>query len=612
MNVKNKRNFSRNLAPETRGPIQIPPHSIHAEMGVLGSLMLDKQAWNKVVGKLAPEDFYSQAHQLIFKAMAGLVSEGKPLDVITLSETLERLGWLEESGGLAYLASLAKETPSAANIDAYMKIVQEKAGQRSLMAAGAEMLTLAADPGERDVPSLLAEFQSTLDIIAKRRKGLAPPLSGIAPEKLEAAQLHPRCIVDKYLYANLDLVAAAGGTGKTTTLIYEAICMALGRPLWGLKVWNPGATLFITAEDDEDLFCGRIREIMDAMELSPYERQKVMSRITVWDVSGDLVRLAELDQGGNIRLTGLADSIVVAYRNDPPAVIVFDPCISFGPGERIINDGEQAIVTACRRIIRALDCCVRIVHHTGKANAGASHQYASRGGTALPDGSRMVHVFASVNPKDRTEGDMPTNKPEGFELGDGESGFIIHRAKLTYEAPQPNIWVRRRGYVFEHFTETPRTRAHDAEAREREIEIDAETLLQYIRAELDAGRKHTSTSLDESAPPALGIPRARLRPARSRLIVSGRLVETELPQAARQGSRKTFLNPAAHLGGVGSETGTEPRHPTPPPTTPPPYREKEDGGVVAPPVLSLFSNSAVSGSAGFGGVGGVEDEGVPV
>lgn len=392
-----------------------------------------------------------------------------------------------------------------------------------------------------------------------------PPLSGITPEELDAATLHPTCIVENYLFADLSLVAAAGGTGKTTTLIYEAACIALGRPVWGLKVWNPGATLFITAEDPRSLFVARLREILDAMGLTAYERSKVLSRVNVWDVSGDLQRLAELDQAGNIRLTGLADAIVEAYRNNPPVSIVFDPSVSFGPGERLVNDSEQAIVTACRRIIRGLGCCVRIVAHTGKANAraGAVDQYASRGGTALPDGCRMVAVLSSVN-----DGEHGT-PPEGFELGPGESGFILVRAKLSYAPPQPKLWIRRRGYAFEHFTESRRPRRQDSD-------VDAEAVYSFLCGELAEGRKHTNTTLETIIPAKLDIPRARVRAALAILTVSGRIRDDDLPREERKGAKKTYLNPAETGGGIDPAPGQIGRGANPADSIPPP---KGNGGM---------------------------------
>lgn len=373
--------------------------------------------------------------------------------------------------------------------------------------------------------------------LSQREPGTPPPFPAFTPEELDTARLSPRCLVDHYLYADLALIAAAGGTGKTTMLIYEAVHIVLGIPLWGLKVWHPGPVLFITAEDSRELFAARLREVIAAMGLHPYERGTVLSRIAVWDVSSDFVRFAELDQGGNIRLTSLADDIITAYRDDPPAMIVFDPCVSFGPGERMVNDGEQAIVTACRRIIRGLDCCVRIVHHTGKVPAqnGALDQYAVRGGSALPDGSRMVTILSSVN------GEV-SGAPEGFELGPEDSGFILARAKLSYAAPQPKLYIRRRGYTFEYFTGSKPTKEQKAASKKAQITKARAAILAFIRDELAAGTKHSKKSLEDAVKVALDIPRDRTRVAVTALSLSGEIFEDELPQNERQGGKKTFLN----------------------------------------------------------------------
>ncbi|MDF1530374.1 MAG: DnaB-like helicase N-terminal domain-containing protein, partial [Sedimenticola sp.] len=99
--------------------LRVPPHSIQAEQSVLGGLMLDNQAWDQIADRVNEKDFYRREHQLIFRAIEVLADKSKPYDVITLSEELGRHGSLEGAGGLSYLGSLAKDTPSAANIRAY-------------------------------------------------------------------------------------------------------------------------------------------------------------------------------------------------------------------------------------------------------------------------------------------------------------------------------------------------------------------------------------------------------------------------------------------------------------------------------------------------------------
>jgi replicative DNA helicase len=116
--------------------LRTPPHSVEAEQSVLGGLLLDSQAWDQVGDSVAAADFYRPDHRLIFDAIAELVMESRPVDVVTVSEQLERRGKLGDAGGLAYLGTLARDTPTAANVRAYAIIVRERALLRSLVSAG--------------------------------------------------------------------------------------------------------------------------------------------------------------------------------------------------------------------------------------------------------------------------------------------------------------------------------------------------------------------------------------------------------------------------------------------------------------------------------------------
>jgi replicative DNA helicase len=113
-----------------------PPHSVEAEQSVLGALLIDTTAWDQAADVVSVEDFYRQDHRLIFEALAALTLGGRPGDVVTVAEQLERRGRLEEAGGLAYLGTLARDTPTAANVRAYAQIVRERALMRRLIEAG--------------------------------------------------------------------------------------------------------------------------------------------------------------------------------------------------------------------------------------------------------------------------------------------------------------------------------------------------------------------------------------------------------------------------------------------------------------------------------------------
>ena len=116
-----------------------PPHSVEAEQAVLGALLIDGTAWDQAADVVGTEDFYRPDHRAIFEAMAELVAGGRPTDVITVSEQLERRGRLEAAGGLAYLGTLVRDTPTAANVRTYATIVRERALLRRLLSAGRQI-----------------------------------------------------------------------------------------------------------------------------------------------------------------------------------------------------------------------------------------------------------------------------------------------------------------------------------------------------------------------------------------------------------------------------------------------------------------------------------------
>jgi replicative DNA helicase len=119
--------------------VRTPPHSIEAEQAVLGGLMLEASAWDNVADVVRATDFYRPDHRAIFDAIGALAGNGKPCDVVTVSEQLERLGELEAAGGLAYLGTLARDTPTAANVRAYADIVRERSLLRQLISAGSDI-----------------------------------------------------------------------------------------------------------------------------------------------------------------------------------------------------------------------------------------------------------------------------------------------------------------------------------------------------------------------------------------------------------------------------------------------------------------------------------------
>ncbi|MCX7730394.1 MAG: replicative DNA helicase, partial [Candidatus Caldatribacterium sp.] len=111
----------------------MPPHSVEAEQATLGSMLLDREALLKALEILRPEDFYYEAHRVIFESMIELFDEDKVCDLVTLAEKLRQKGKLESVGGMEYLAQIVNVVPTAANVEYYARIVEEKSLVRSLI-----------------------------------------------------------------------------------------------------------------------------------------------------------------------------------------------------------------------------------------------------------------------------------------------------------------------------------------------------------------------------------------------------------------------------------------------------------------------------------------------
>jgi replicative DNA helicase len=142
--------------------LRIPPHSIEAESSVLGGLLLDNGAWDRVGDLLTDNDFYRYEHRLIYGAIGGLVNATKPADVITVYEQLQAQGKADEIGGLGYLNSLAQYVPSAGNIRRYAEIVRERSILRKLVSASDEIATAAFNTQGKPVDRILDEAEQKI------------------------------------------------------------------------------------------------------------------------------------------------------------------------------------------------------------------------------------------------------------------------------------------------------------------------------------------------------------------------------------------------------------------------------------------------------------------
>jgi replicative DNA helicase len=157
-------------APSTDPQIEalrIPPHSIEAEQSVIGGLLRDNAAFDRIADMLSPEDFYRYDHRIIYEQVVKLINGSRPADVITVFEGLTNQGKAEEAGGLQYLNAMAQNTPSAANIRRYAEIVRDRSILRKLITVADEVSSQAFNPQGKEVKQILDEAESRIFAIAE-------------------------------------------------------------------------------------------------------------------------------------------------------------------------------------------------------------------------------------------------------------------------------------------------------------------------------------------------------------------------------------------------------------------------------------------------------------
>lgn len=308
-----------------------------------------------------------------------------------------------------------------------------------------------------------------------------PPAS-ITEGEWDAAQPAPLCIVENFYYADVGVFIAPGGTGKTTLVLFEAVHIALGLPLFNLRIINPGRVVILTAEDSREMLVARLRFICNQMNLDEAQMQHVRESIMISDVSGTGFKLTEVRRDV-VAPSKQVESLTTGLQAFKPAVIFIDPAVSFGIGESRINDAEQVLVDAGRRIRNELGCAVIYVHHTGKQSARdkVGDQYAGRGGSAFADGSRMVQVLQVMEPKEWLTA-------TGDELAQDETGFRLTRPKLSYAPRQGDLFIKRRGHLFARYD-------HSSEGAAMAVRNSAEKLLARIKRDVSEGKQPTQNGL---------------------------------------------------------------------------------------------------------------------
>lgn len=246
--------------------LRLPPHSIEAEQSLLGGLLIDNTVWERVGDVVNEADFYRDDHRRIFRQIARLIEMGKPADVVTVFEALEKNGEAEHVGGLSYLGEIANSTPSAANVRRYGEIIRERAILRKLVSVGDQIAASALTPSGKDAKTLLDEAEAKVFEIAEAGartvSGFVPiqPILGQVVDRIQELYDRdspagitgvPTGITDLdektsgLQPSDMIVLAARPGMGKTSLAlnIAESVAVEAGLPVAVFSMEMPGTQL---------------------------------------------------------------------------------------------------------------------------------------------------------------------------------------------------------------------------------------------------------------------------------------------------------------------------------------------------------------------------------
>ena len=293
---------------------KIPPHDIDAEQAVLGSMLTDKEAVNAAIESLKEDAFYRDDNRIIFQAIVNLYSKSEPIDIITLKDELESMDKFEQVGGYEYLASLPDKVPTTANVQKYIKIVEEKSILRNLIKTANEIIELGYDPTE-DVEDIMDGAEKKIfDIMqSKNQKGYTPIKDVLVESFTKLEELYNR---KQHItgvptgFAELDY-KTAGLHGSE--LILVAARPAMGKTAFALNLATNAALR------------GNAPVAIFSLEMS---KDQLVNRILCSEamVDSNKVRTGKLDENDWVKLAGAIGPLSEAemYIDDTPGISVME------------------------------------------------------------------------------------------------------------------------------------------------------------------------------------------------------------------------------------------------------------------------------------------------
>jgi replicative DNA helicase len=308
--------YSAEIIPYSDDPeiarIKMLPHSIEAEQSVLGGVLLSDESWDTVAELVAYSDFYRPDHRLIYRHMAKLADANEPIDPVTVAEALNASGELETAGGFAYLAELAKDTPSASNIRAYATVVRDRSALRHLIQAAQDIADSSYNPDGRSSDELIDEAERKIMQITEQGPKAGGPVD-VNPLLSRAVER-----IDELYNSGGDITGLSTGYSEldrmTSGLQRSDLVIVAGRPSMGKTSFAMNLVEHAVLNQDKPI-------LVFSMEM-PSDQLIVRMLSSIGRIDQTRIRNGKLEQEDWPKLSGAVNKLkdVPLYIDDTPAL----------------------------------------------------------------------------------------------------------------------------------------------------------------------------------------------------------------------------------------------------------------------------------------------------
>lgn len=426
----------------------IPRWNEGAEQSVVGALLLDETLYAEVAAITQASDFFHGANRAIFAAIGKMISDGEPVDPVTLQDYLVKTDELKDVGGGRYLAALIDTVPTTANATAYARKVRDCATARRL-AERAGHLAIQAGDRSIHVGKLLSSAADLAEMIeaetATRSSGWFPLAEASVARALSERPIPPPMLLSNFLPAGIPaMLAAPGGTGKSYLLLMLGVSIATGMPFLGKhQVEKPGSSLMIFAEENQSNLDNRVHSVAHWM-LDPLPNADdllglVAARLFAKSMFGEPC-LVTTKNGNECQQTPIVGQLIATAKQIPDLrLIALDPAAQFRGGEENASEDATRFVQAISKISKETGATVLMSHHVHKGSMAQNGQEISqadaRGSVAFTDNVRWTSVVRPMTQQEATK--YGINKAQRINY------IQFGTPKSSYTTPIPSLWLLR-------------------------------------------------------------------------------------------------------------------------------------------------------------------------